>query len=231
MHFEERQHEIVTREKAVDSASTEADQLRSRYAASLSEVAQFFEQVTGAPPKETDYPSREQYLEAVNQHLQAQTAVKTYRDEIQRVQDEQIKAEQAKLERWAKAQEDETLAAVPEWHDPAVRQADVKEMTEYAEKLGMPQVGPMFVNAKWFRVMLRDATRYAKAKDTGSAEVKRVKTKEAAPGSGPNTRQDGTARRRKELFERGKSGKVDDLAPIATQLLQRNAQLNRTAKR
>lgn len=232
-HLSERQDEIVTREKTAEEAFSEADQSRQRYAQSLSEVAQFFEQVVGEPPKESDFKDRTQFLEAVNQHNQAQAAVTTYRTELQRVQAEAAEAQMKKLEKWATDQENETLAAVPEWHDSAVRQAEVRAMQEYASQIGVPQEAlssPLLANAKWFRLALRDAYRYRKAAETGSAEVrKRQQTKDAAPGSGGEVRQEGRNRQRRAIEERMKSGKLDDIAPAAAQLLQRQRQLQRQA--
>lgn len=231
-HFEERQNEIVTREKAAEQAATEADQHRARYAASLSEVAQFFEQVVGEPPKESDFKDRAAYADAVLQHDQAKRAVETYRAELQRVQAEQAQTMQRQLQAWAKAQEDETLAAIPEWHDSAVRETEVREMVEYATKLGAPvQLPPDLTGSKWFRLVLRDAMRYRKAAEVGSAEVKRKATKDAAPGSGGEVRLDGRNRQRKALEDRARGGKVDDVAPLATQLLQRHKQLIRQTTR
>lgn len=234
-HFEERQDEIVRREQAAEQIGTEADQLRSRYQAGLQEVVQFFEQVAGDPPKEADFDDRAQYLEAVNQHAQMQQAVGAYRSELQRAQAEQVETQQQQLRKWAAKQEEDTLAAVPEWHDPAVRQADVKAMSEYAETVGMPPEAaqfPQLVNAKWFRVMLRDASRYRSAAEAGTAEVEKSKTKEAAPGSGNETRTGHAGRARRELTERlKKSGKVDDAAAIGSQLMQRQRQLTRKAER
>lgn len=232
-HFEERQNEIVTREKTAEEAFSEADQSRARYAQSLSEVAQFFGAVVGEPPKESDFKDRTQFLEAVNQHNQAQAAVQTYRTELQRVQAEAAEAQMKKLERWATEQENETLAAVPEWHDSAVRQAEVRAIEEYASQIGVPAEAlqsPLLANAKWFRLALRDAYRYRRAAETGSAEVKKKQqTKDAPPGSGGEVRTEGRNRLKRQVEERMKSGKVDDIAPAAAQLLQRTRQLQRQA--
>lgn len=233
-HLSERQDEIVRREKASEEVFTEADQSRTRYAVALQEVAQFFDQVVGTAPKEGDFQDRTAFLEAVNQHNQAQQAVTAYRSELQRVQAEQADAQRKHLERWAAEQENETLTAVPEWHDMAVRQADVRAMGEYAEAIGVPAqalANPMLVNAKWFRLMLRDAMRYKKAADIGGSEVKKKQTKEAAPGSGGEVRYEGRTRQKRVLEDRAKSGKIDDIAPLATMLIERTQQLNRQAKR
>ena len=231
-HLSERQDEIVTREKAVDTAFTEADQSRARYAAALSEAEQFFSQIVGEPPKETDFKDRTGYLEALHQHDQARQAVGTYRAELQRVQAEQAETHRQKLAKWAENQEHETLAAIPEWHDTAARQADVKTMQDYAQAVGVPDealLSPLLANAKWFRLMLRDAARYRKAADVGSAEVRKQKTRDAPPGT-TEVRSEGRNRQRRVLEENARKGDKDAEAALFGQLLQRQKQLQQTKR-
>lgn len=237
-HFTKKNEELI-RERQQFEAEVDGfrNDTQKRYIAGLQEVEQFFSSLIGDPPVEASFNGNETaYLRALKQYNEAAVAVEQYRAERQRATQELQGVEAQKLRRWAETQEQDTLARIPEWVDQSVREAEVRTMTDYARDIGVPPEAfgyPQLVNSAWFRVMLRDAARYKHAAQVGASEVKRVGTKEAAPGSGTEMRRETRDKRlrdaKKQVVQNG--GKIQDIAPLAEQLLQRHSQLTRNVKR
>lgn len=231
-HFTQKNEALIQREQAFEAERQSVTEVRQRYAEALPQIEAYLANPLGEPPAEKDFKDRASYLEAKDAYSETLGKVQAVRAEMQRVQAEQAEEHQRQLAKWAEAEEQHTLAAIPEWIDAHTRQTDVQQMQEYAHGIGMPQQvlqSPQLVHATWFRVLLRDAARYQKSAERGSTEVKKVQTKEAAPGTGSEARTQGKSKRLREHRQRIKNsgGRVEEAAPVMDALLQRQRQLTK----
>lgn len=228
-HLTERQEEIVSRERAVEERDAEVDQLRARYLEALPQIEAWLRSPLGEPPRREDFEDETAYLKADKAYRDAFGQVQAVQAEHQREQQEQQAKVQKRISEWARTEEQKTLAEIPEWHDLSVREQEVRDMLSYATNVGAPENLPFeLTNATWFRRVLRDAASYRKAVDAGSSEVKKTQPKTAAPGSVAETRVEGRTKRLNAMKKRAASGKTDDIAPLASQLVERFQQLTQT---
>lgn len=222
-HFTQRNEEVIRLRNEVEQREAEAIKLRDQYAAYLPEIEAYLANPLGERPKREGYQDELSYLKADKQWAEAQERVGALKAERQRVAQEQAQQRDAAIARWVREQDQLVLAAIPEWHDPAVMRQDTQAMAEYARKVGISDQAlqnPLLVRDKAFVTLLRDATRFQQMQAKGATEVKKVQTQVAAPGAAKPAGET-VSRRRKEIESKAKSGRVDDIAVGMTHVVGR----------
>ena len=235
-HFTKKNEALIAREQALEHTRAEVTKTQDQYVGALDELVGYLENPLGESPDERDFDDRQSYLEADRMYRQAHQAVQDAKAERDRVLSERTQQQQEQMTKWRQEQIQQAADKVPDWNDPGTWQAERESMREYAQSIGYtPQelhvsLDQLVVDHRQLLV-LRDAMRYRRAQAAGAAEVKRTKTKEAAPGAGTEARSDGSTRRRKELHKRVQAGDKEAQVTAAGALLERQRQLNRQTKR
>lgn len=234
-HFTKKNEALIEREQVVERERAEVAQTREQYVAALDDLIGYLEAPIGDAPDERDYTDRANYLEADKAYNQALQAVQATKAERERVRREQAEQQNTALAKWRTEQIQAAAAKVPDWSDTETWTTEREAMREYAQSVGYTaqelsvSLDQLIVDHRQLLV-LRDAMRYRRAAEAGATEVKKTRSKEAAPGSGAETRTDGTTRRRKELTKRVRAGDKEAQLAAATSLIERQKQLTRKAK-
>ena len=191
-------------------------QERDQYSAALPQLEQIIQMGLGVEPREEQYNSRADYLYAKDQYVVQQQQLHAVQAERQRVAQQQQQEQALVIQRWREAQAQELQSKLPEWADSKVMESDQATIRDYALSLGFSPEELSQVYDHRFVMVLRDAARFKDLQTTGKRKAQKAKTKAMPPGSGDSGVR---GRADKQLRERAKSGKVEDIAPLMGQLL------------
>ena len=215
--------EVAESRKAAEAETYRAYQERHQYAANLQKMAA---QLEGALTEQNKIDMQSllesdpvEYLKQQHLYQQRQAA---YQNNIQQQQQlaQIAQAEQAKsMDSFLRSQQDELLAKLPDWRDPAKAQAEKSALSKYllAQGFDGEAVGNITDHKAVIlgrKAMLYDAM-MAKA-NAAAKKVAAVPQRVIRSGVGESSKPDGRSAAMQKL---GKTGRVEDAAAVFAQFI------------
>lgn len=224
---------LSTDRKAAEKAASEAQEQAKVLAERTAEYEGRLVQLKALMKDSTGEPDWEDLQENHPDRFADEWAkwqVKETRRKAVEAEHERVKQEQTTLQSMAEAkhlahEQEQLLAAVPEWKDSAKAQAELTQMVEYGKSLGFSPEELGNVTNHRLILLLRDGARYRQL----ATKVKQIPvpmSKQAKAPASPAAVAVPTAKRQVSELTRArqrlaKTGAADDAAPIFLDLLQR----------
>ena len=138
--------------------------------------------------------------------------------EIERTQQEAIKADQLAIEQQKQDAREIIAERIPEWKDDKVAEKEVNEITEYARTLGFKNEELAQVYDGRLVLLLRDAWQHSKTKKAVAKKPKESASRKVAkPGTANKIKSNTPLRKAQQKLK--SSGKVSDASKVFEQLI------------
>lgn len=220
--YTRKTQDVSAQKKAFEAEQTAVRAERQKYATYLTQLEQAIKSSSAPEP---DWAKLQQTLAPEDFaaeyaryqiHSQEMAQLKAEKDRAQAaVQADQQKA----LESHIAAEQEKLLAALPEWKDNKVAEAEKAKMVAYADKMGITQEDLGKVTDHRTLVLLRKAMLYDEAqqkKPVVQARIEKVKAATPGPAKSPKPEVSDSTKARQRL---AKTGKVEDAAAAFFEML------------
>ena len=215
---------LAEERKAFDAEKSELQRERELYAQILGNweagLESTLKEFVPADLDELRQYDPEKYIE-LNEKLQRhQKTLENIKSEKSRVDFERDKENRQKFDAYIKSESEKLFDKIPEWKDEAVRQKEVRQVTDYVKNtFGFTDddINGTYSHALW--VAMRESMKYRQIVERRNRVNPAVKVKTSEPGSTPSP--DSRAKKVDKAAQKlKKSGKVGDYAALLLEQMQ-----------